>query len=428
MCCPETDQPAVPRIGMVADDLTGACDSGVEFLACCESVMVVVEAECPAAQEDEDAMVVWNTQSRSLSPEEAYRRTVNATRCALLAGADLILKKVDSALRGNFGIEIGAVMDASGAEVAFILPAIPEAGRETIGGVQHVEGVPVAKSFYSRDPEHPVLESNVLARAEDGSNRRAALISLQDVRGGRAAEAATRLKDGGYQLIVVDAQSSNDLNCAVKSLMRVGEAKVFVGCQGLAEALAAQMPPIRQLPTSLGAPHGPTLLMCGTLHPRSRCQLDFAASRGNLRLLDIQVSRAAEGRTRDVYSGEVVENCQESFTSGQNVAVRLCGEATKLPAESRGLVLGFLSNLARQLVERAHPAALVLTGGETAYAVCRVLNIRVLKLHARIAPLVVASRAVGGAFHDMVVVTKGGSVGPDDLLLRIHASLHARKS
>lgn len=424
------DNHSVAKIGIVADDLTGGCDSGIEFVACSKSVFVMVESGFEAPAEAEEGIIVYNTQSRNLPPKEAYDRTFEATRRAFSGGAGLIFKKVDSALRGNFAVEVGAVMDAAAATVAFILPAIPDAGRETIGGLQHIHGIPVAESFYANDPEHPVTESSVLTRAEHGSSRKAGLISLADVRAGRTAEAATTLQNRGRQLIVVDARSPSDLDSAVKDIVKCARPKVFVGCQGLARALAAQLPAVRDAPSTLEkrrGTRGSTFFVCGTPHPQSKRQLEIGAKAGDLQLVEIGMNRIAKTSKPEAALNEFVKNCQRGLIAGKNVAVCVRGKVARPPAELCDSILAFLSNLCRRVVEVAPPAALVLTGGETAHSVCRALSISALKLHARIAPLVVASKVVGGPCHGTIVVAKGGSIGPDDLVCRIHESLRGGK-
>lgn len=411
----------------MADDLTGACDSGVEFMSRWSSVVVLVEPEtCPPAEAGE-GIIVYNTQSRKLPPKEAYDRAFRATRRALSPSADLIFKKVDSALRGNFGIEIAAAMDAAEATVAFILPAIPQAGRETIGGVQHIGGVPIAKTFYARDPEHPVSESSVLHRAEEGSNRKAGLVSLDEVRSGRTAEAAVKLHHQGHDLIVVDAQSTRDLHIAVQSLLRVREPKVFAGCQGLARALAAQLPTREGTPCGLECSEGPLLCLCGTLHPRTRRQLEVAANSKEFLLFEVEVDHIADTSRANKALKELELACRGGLGKGRTVALCFCGEPGGLSAEFCESALRFLSDLSRRVVEHTPPAVLFLTGGETAFVVCRALGIHAVKLHARVAPLVVASKALGGPCHGMILVTKGGAIGPDDLICRIHESLRGRK-
>jgi uncharacterized protein YgbK (DUF1537 family) len=428
MSRPESQHTGAPKIGIVADDLTGACDSGIEFLRCSPSVEVTVEPSSQQIVSAEQGILVRNTQSRNVPPEEAYDRSFEATRHAISSGADIIFKKVDSALRGNFSVELGAVMDAAAAPVAFLLPAIPEAGRQTVCGIQHIDGIPIAESFYANDPEHPVTESCVLTLAEKESGRKAGLVSLEEVRAGNTAEAATSLQKEGRQLIVVDARLPGDLRGAVKSLLHTAPPRLFVGCQGLAQALAGELPEVGELPLSHSEPSGPLLFVCGTSHPRSSRQLDIAAESGDVELVEIEMNRAGRAFTAPSTLEELTRTCKRKLLAGQNVAVRARGCPTKaVTPDFCKSVLACLTDLCERLVRESPPGVLVLTGGETAYSVCRALDIAVLKLHARIAPLVVACEVAGGPGQGMMLVLKGGSIGPDDLVSRIRSLLYFEK-
>src|SRR5699024_9220197 len=72
-----------------------------------------------------------------------------------------IYKKTDSALRGNVGAELGAMLAASGEKALPFLPAYPQMGRCTKGGVHYIDGQPVAESVFGIDPFEPVRHSDL---------------------------------------------------------------------------------------------------------------------------------------------------------------------------------------------------------------------------------------------------------------------------
>ncbi len=415
------------RVGVIADDLTGACDSGIEFLPWAPSVLVQVSPDSPEPAAGDRDVIVHNTQSRNLSPQDAYETVFRTTRRLISSGAAVIFKKVDSALRGNFGAEIAAVMDATGATVAFILPAIPEAGRQTIGGVQHINGVPIAETFYARDPEYPVCESSVLRLAEAGSGGKAGLIPLEDVRAGRTAETAAKLQQAGCQLIVVDAETDDDLHRAVAGLVGQPRYSLFVGCQGLAKALATHLGSSEDQQAGFERLAGPMLCVCGTFHPQSRRQLQVAVESGAVVRLELDADDMAGERRTERSLNNLVQTCVGNLKKREHTAVCLRCQPEQFEPELWEPALRFLSEFSRRVLERAPVSALFLTGGETAYSICRALGVHTMKLHVRIAPLVVASRVVGGPCDGMVIITKGGSIGPDDLLCTICGS-HSKET
>ena len=123
------------RFGLVADDLTGACDSAVPFLAAGR----VLVSFWPCVKNIDAACLAITTESRAERPEAAYERSRDAVRALRAAGAALIYRKVDSQLRGNVVDDLrGALVEWSG--TCLLAPALPEEGRVTVSGVQRWPG------------------------------------------------------------------------------------------------------------------------------------------------------------------------------------------------------------------------------------------------------------------------------------------------
>jgi uncharacterized protein YgbK (DUF1537 family) len=103
----------VTAFAAIADDLTGACDVAAELAVAGHRVRVEV---APGASEDagdtSDDLVIVNTQSRSLTPALAATRVCDALRSGC---APLVVKKIDTALRGHLGAELDAALDVLGA-------------------------------------------------------------------------------------------------------------------------------------------------------------------------------------------------------------------------------------------------------------------------------------------------------------------------
>ena len=139
------------RIGLIADDLTGALDSGAGFAkAGLRSVMPFGPTGTVALPVGAD-VIIFNTATREGDAVVARERAREAALRLLGHGVSLIYKKMDSVLRGHPGPELSGVLDAiaithPGAR-ALVAPAFPAQGRTTVDGVQLVHGVPVASHF-----------------------------------------------------------------------------------------------------------------------------------------------------------------------------------------------------------------------------------------------------------------------------------------
>src|SRR5204863_141213 len=297
---------------VLADDLTGACDVGAELLPGPGGVVVqpAFETRGPAPR---GTICVRNTQSRTLGPADAARRVAAALADVGPGWAGLVLKKIDTGLRGPLGAEIDATMDALGVEEAFVLPAIPEVGRTTLAGRQMIGGVPVNETAFACDPHHPIHDASVLAALAATGRRQAAVIDIAAVRGDLTA-AIERARAAGAGVLACDAETDADLERAVRTLLLRGRPLLLVGSTGLARALR------RVLGTEQAGralrPAGPAplpgegiLVVAGSAHPATRRQLERAAGRGLVRPIEVpslagadwagaQAARALDRRLR----------------------------------------------------------------------------------------------------------------------------------
>ena len=126
---------------ILADDFTGALDTGVQFAACGIATRVVVGEQVDFAANDAAVLVV-DTETRHLPAAEAYAVIAKLTREAMSAGVFSIYKKTDSALRGNIGAELSALLKTSGERQLPFLPAFPQIDRVTRDGVHYISGAP----------------------------------------------------------------------------------------------------------------------------------------------------------------------------------------------------------------------------------------------------------------------------------------------
>lgn len=153
------------KLLVIADDFTGALDTGVQFSKQGISTVVSTDTNITFGEVDEEIdVLVIDTESRYLSFEEAYQLIHTIIVSAKKEGVPFIYKKVDSALRGNISAEIKGLLDASEKSAIPFLPAYPEMKRVLIDGDLYIDQVLVSESIFAKDPYEPVIESNVLRR------------------------------------------------------------------------------------------------------------------------------------------------------------------------------------------------------------------------------------------------------------------------
>jgi len=399
------------RVAVIADDLTGAADAGVQFARAGHRTAVAFAGAPlpPAADLD---VVVADTDSRMLGPEEAAAcvRTVAHS----LMRAPLVFKKLDSTLRGPVAAEVRAALEGSGRRAAVVAPAFPAGGRTTRGGVQHVDGRPVDATAFRDDPGRPVREADVrrlLAAAGAGP---VALLSRADL--GDPARIAAAVRAHGY--VVADAEDDADLAALVRGVPDPADV-LWVGSAGLAGALAACHPgpqPPAPCSAARATAGAPVLAAIGSAHPATTAQVARLAARPDVAEVPLSVDLLARGDHAEAVAA-VVEDAARALAHGRSVVVHMAAApGPPRHADLADHIPRALAAVAERLAAAAELGGLVLSGGETAVCVGRALGARGLLLDEELEPGVPVGRLLGP--RPFRVVTKAGGFGGPDTLVR----------
>ncbi len=365
---------------IIADDLTGAADSAALVTGLGRtSVVLDSEGEWP----DDDVLAV-DTDSRHRDPELAAARVAGATRRARGLGARVV-KKLDSTLRGHVAAELRAMSEAVDEKVLVVVaPAFPATLRTTRGGVVHVDGERLAAHGSDGDVVALLGRGGVRAKHLPQGDRLAA----------RLAQAHAE----GFEAVVVDAETDEDLAAVVAAADESAVPVLLAGSGGLTRPLAGKAPP----PHKDGAgSRGSTLVVVGSYSPSSRAQRSRLVEAGVTPLL-----LADEPRLRAaLHDGPVV-------LSPDPDAPVVRADATAVAQRIAEAVAGVLDDV----------GTLVLTGGETARAVLTAAGVSRLVVVGELEPGVVRAHVPE---LDLDVVTKAGAFGDPDALLRCLPSYSA---
>jgi D-threonate/D-erythronate kinase len=387
---------------VIADDLTGAADTGVQFARAGYRTAVVFRGE-PVPPEDLDA-AVFDTDSRTLRPGLAARYVSEAGRSARVAR--LVYKKFDSTLRGSVAEELSAALESTRRRSAVVAPAFPAAGRTTSGGTQLVHGVPVHETELKNDPRTPVREGHLPTLLGGWSSSVGTLSAgdLEDPENVRRALEAN-------EWTVADAEREADLEALVRAVPDPGRV-LWAGSAGLALALGAVHPGPRPAEARVALPKARSVLVVvGSLNGVSRGQLGrLVEEHGEVA---IPVGPGSAGTVR-----EVVAAAREALSGGVCAVVHSSGRAS---SGARGQVMRSLAGAAAALAEEGLFDGLVLTGGSTAVAVSRRLGASGIRLAGEVEAGVPAGTLIGPKPY--TVVTKAGGFGGPKTLVEAVQSL-----
>ena len=359
------------RIGIVADDLTGAADAIAPFARIGWTAAVgLPRPGRPAYEFPGMNALSLDTETRELSAEQPLvisRRTRAAARSLIRAESKLFFKKIDSTLRGHLRRELEAIRKELPNRVALICPAFPANGRVIANGVLRVHGAAWHETGYARAPgaENPVATVRA-AFGYDGDDNAAAL-TLATMRRGveTVSTALNSLAKSGATTLFLDAETSDDLDVIAQIILAAPEQFLPVGSAGLANALAARMEPDAEGATRNAAEQKrltnllytrPVLVAVGSRNPVSRQQVAFLAERAQIAPLIVPPD-AARGANNPILSA-----VQQRFAAGQRIVLITTPEREQERATLHCLSAQFWHYAA----PRSEPLpGLVVTGGDS---------------------------------------------------------------
>jgi uncharacterized protein YgbK (DUF1537 family) len=389
------------KVAIVADDLTGAMDAAAPFARRGLDVRVLTAPDkLAAALQDMPAVLSINTGTRHVSGEQAAAVVGALVSRLMHLKPQLLIKKIDSTLRGNLLTETLAAMRASGYPEMLVCPAVPNQGRTLTGGKLYIDGVPLHETAIGRDLRTPP------PRAPLPEMYRAVLqqtpISVEAVATWQAACGNTP----GPRVSIVDAESSDQLLRLAATAVASRAQVLFVGAAGLTEALAEAL---------FGAP-----VPAAALTPQPGDFLFVIGSRA--RETAAQVEALVEA-----YPGALVAdlndvqpldklNLQHLSAPGQTPAVvvlRISQGASSAELDPDQVARALALSTARLLAART-TGLLLATGGDTALAVLDELGVEVIRVHGEIMPGI-GHGLIATPYGPLRLVTKAGGFGQRQL-------------
>ena len=413
---------------IIADDLTGAADTGIQFAKRGLYTILLpfdMEAVCGLR---EAQVVALNTDTRRMPPDRAYEKVKGTT--SLLKGQHSIYKKIDSTLRGNVGAEIEAVLDAAGIGFAILAPAFPACGRTTVDGVHLVNGQPLSRTEVASDPVNPVNESHIPTLISGQTRLKIGQIDLKRLRRGQISLRRTisQRADSGERIIIFDAATDDDLSEIADAAMSISPPPLMVGSAGLADQLSiilsrrehTQHPTI----TRKTRDDGVIIVVSGSLSAVTSKQLDTIGKAGKGKIIPVDAGKFIEARTPDL-ERKIVSEVISAMSATGVAGIRSAGTYHTAPEYAHEddlprLIVDCLGRLVAQIVRRSPQPVrgLILTGGDMALSAFRHLGISSVRLVDEILPGIPYGQVIEGEFSGLKMVTKAGAFGDESALVK----------
>ncbi|MCR4657449.1 MAG: four-carbon acid sugar kinase family protein [Lachnospiraceae bacterium] len=400
------------KLLIVADDLTGGLDSGVQLAKQGISVCVDPDACVRETLTEVNAQVlVAVCETRHLTPDDAYKAVYRAVSLGKQAGIEYVYKKTDSALRGNIGAELGAALDAGGAATLAFLPAYPAMNRLTINGCQFIDGLPVSQSVFGSDPFNPVKESDIKKLIGQQTEIPVIKKCEADFSPGNRDVDSEALR----RILLMDARSDRELRKAGLKLKRAGALSVSAGCAGFAAFLPELLDLKKEAPSEMPDIKNSMLVISGSLNPVTLRQLDYAEKKGFRRIRPEALPENLCGKKKGLSFNDKWMMIDSSGIKNHTPACSPC-HSDRHSDPDRG-VSTYLAQMFSE-AEKIFDGTIMIIGGDTLSACMRSIGCRELRPVKELFPGVVLSSYISEG-RKKQLISKSGGFGDEELLIRL---------
>lgn len=422
-------------VGIIADDLTGANDTALQFKKCNAKTKILLDYSIPP--ENDLSTEIWaiSTESRNISAEQAEARMLETIEnLNKNLNLEYFYKKIDSTLRGNIARETLTMVKTLNYDAAIIIPAFPSEGRITVGGYHLSKGTPIGRTEMARDPHSPITESYVPSlfknQLKEDEQNMVGLIGLKTIMNG-AGPILIKINElikEGKKLIIADSASAVDIEQVVLAINKSNYKILPAGTAATGSILAKLWLPeddITEKNEQIIMPQMPNLIISGSatqINSNQIEQLDKTYDFDNIHTLPLTVemvlnginddfvndivSQLSSGDTVVIHSSKLLEN----FDGFSDDSLR--GELSRANLASK--ITDYLAELTKAITDKIK-VLLITLGGETSYKCCNAISAKELIMKDEVAPAI----ALCVDYKNQWIITKSGNLGNPKTLIEI---------
>ena len=421
------------NIGIIADDLTGADDTALQFHLRGANTQILLDYSVLPENKVNTQVLAIPTETRNSDAPSAYEKVKQATR--VLAddlNVEYFYKKMDSTIRGHIAVEALAMLDALEWDAAVIIPAFPQEGRTTIGGYHLLKGIPIERTEFARDPRFPIYESHIptVLRTEL-QNQQDELVDLIELRtvikgAGPILKTMNEMIERGVKLIVVDAMSVTDIEQVVLAMEKTSYKVLPCGSAGCAQVLGnIWLPETENHMTEKTIPSLPKLLVSGSATQCTASQIQKLQDDDDIEntyFIALKMEDILEGVTEDIVKrvseNLVKDNVVVVHTSGLTVDSKIISDILFDNELSKNQFISKIGDYLAALTKRVlfnRDAILISVGGETSFKCCKAINSNSLQIIDAICPAIPLCLDTKAQW----IVTKSGNLGNSNTIIDI---------
>jgi uncharacterized protein YgbK (DUF1537 family) len=412
---------------IIADDLTGATDTGVQFAAKGYNTSVIIfddEKEIANLKDIEHEVIVLDSETREANPITAEQRIKKILKNIDIEEEDLLYKKVDSTLRGNIGRELDVIITELNIDYCIFSPSFPEGNRITSNGRLIVEDIPLGYSDYYEgklDSEQASYITNIL-KEQTELNIELINIDVLENFDFNLVKIIHKLNIPKRSIIICDSIKNEDLKKIMLNSKEITGEKLFAGSAGLASYLTLYTKDkgIKSKKEILKSER----ILIAAASRRNIVDKQIEELKKNNNFLELKFDVEMLLKDYDYLIEKYLEYLKININDKKIVIIRPDPifkeeeKVNKLIEENditfrklSIIIKNFTADLTKEILNIYNDFDLLITGGDTAAGICNKLKIEELHIINELLPGIPISRVESKEYGQFKIITKAGGFG-----------------
>jgi len=406
------------KLLIIADDLTGAIEAGVQLSKQKVSSKVILNTDTEMSSilnDNKINAVIINTKSRHLVPAKAANKVNRVIKQAKKSNIKYFYKKTDSTLRGNLGAELEAFIRGTNQLILPFIPAHPNLKRVTRKGNQYIGETLLHQTAFAKDPLEPVKSSFIPDILKQQTDIEICIADGKEILNSSKSDAENE------KIIVFDCESETDYKKIGDKILQYGWQKAIAGTAGFVKIL----PQILQLESSeitYKNLKGPILLINGSLNNTSLQQVINANKNG---ITTFSLSKYLHSDTAETiaYYKHIIRKIKREFETGNDVIINTSDlnhqvrkhNYNKRHFHSISIQIGLIvSNILNEIPFKT----LCVFGGDTLTGILNKIECNSIEPKSEIISGV-ALALIDSRIGKIHLISKPGGYGKKDVILQI---------
>lgn len=413
---------------IIADDLTGSLDTGVQFTKKNIPTLVITDLqfELSSIPKNIEAVVI-DTESRHIDGNEAKKLIKSIAEKFTNSSVKYFYKKIDSTFRGNVGKEIEGFMEGLGTRALALVPAFPDSKRIVKDGILYVNGQKITETAFAKDILNPITDDyipDILRKNTD----------LDIIEYFKETSECT-----GNKVYLFDSTSKEDMLQIREELFNKNLLTYTAGSAGFAEILAEHLAN-KEAHLDIDVKTEDILFICGSVNATSLKQCKHAQEKGfpSVTLEFSHIASDNYGNNSDFSDDKNFLN--EKIAKNKYLLIRTSNsdivieDAIKYTKENNIKMEILTENISRntgklikELVTENEVQNLIVFGGDTLMGILSALECTSIIPIKEISSGVVFARVIC-KHQNLNIITKAGGFGEENIIEEIIKFIRKHKN